>query len=90
MSQQDFQLADTLPTLRSYQGSDKFLVKEFMAHGYFKKDLQVLNESWKHLQVSTLAEITSAEGLYLKEWAWNGSGTNDPINQHQWPRRPPR
>ena len=89
MYQHEFKLTDTLPTLRSYRGSDKFLVKEFMAHGYFKKDLRMLNECRKHLRVSTLAEITSADGVYLEEWAWTGSGTTEPINQYHWPRRPP-
>jgi hypothetical protein len=89
MYQHEFKLTDTLPTLCSYRGSDKFLVKEFMAHGYFKKDLRMLNECRKHLRVSTLAEITSADGVYLEEWAWTGSGTTGPINQYHWPRRPP-
>jgi hypothetical protein len=87
MSQHDFQLADTLPVLRTYRDSDRFLMKEFIAHGYFRKELQMVNECPKHLQVTTLAEISLADGNYLEAWAWNITGTLDPINQYQWPRR---
>jgi hypothetical protein len=79
MSQHDFQLADTLPVLRSYRDSDRFLMKEFIAHGY---------GCWKYLHMTTLAEISSADGNYLEAWAWNGMGTCNPINQYQWPRWP--
>ena len=89
MSQHDFQLTDTLPTLRSYRASNKFLMKEFLANGYFKKDLQMLNECRKYLRVTTLAEITSADGRYLEEGAWLGIEIADPLNPYQWPRRTP-
>jgi hypothetical protein len=88
MSQYDFQLADTLPVLRTYRDSDRFLMKEFIAHGYFRKELQMLNECPKYLHVTTLAEISSADGIYLGAWAWNGTGTLDLINHYQWPRQP--
>jgi hypothetical protein len=88
MSQHDFQLADTLPVLRTCRDSDRFLMKEFIAHGYFRKELQMLNECWKFLHVTTLAESSSADGNYLEAWAWNDTGTSDLINQYQWPRRP--
>jgi hypothetical protein len=48
----------------------------------------MLNECRKYLHVTTLAEISSADGNYLEAWAWNGTGTSDLINQYQWPRRP--
>jgi hypothetical protein len=60
MSQHDFELIDTLPTLRSCRDSDKFLMMEFLAHGYFKQDLQMLKECRKYLYVTILAEISSA------------------------------
>jgi hypothetical protein len=53
MSQHDFQLADTLPVLRMYRDSDRFLMKEFIAHGYFRKELQMLNKCRKYLHVTT-------------------------------------
>jgi hypothetical protein len=63
-------------------------MKEFIAHGYFRKELQMLNECRKFLHVTTLAESSSADGNYLEAWAWNDTGTSDLINQYQWPWRP--
>jgi hypothetical protein len=64
-------------------------MKEFLANGYFKKDLQMLNECRKYLHITTLAEITSADGRYLEEGVWLGIEIADPLNPYQWPRRPP-
>jgi hypothetical protein len=48
----------------------------------------MLNKCRKYLHVTTLAEISLADGNYLEAWAWNGTGTSDLINQYQWPRLP--
>jgi hypothetical protein len=48
----------------------------------------MLNECRKYLHVTTLAEISSADGNYVEAWAWNGKGSSDSINQYQWPRQP--
>ena len=48
----------------------------------------MLQRGRKFLRVTTLVEISSADGKYLEAWAWYGTGTSDPINQYQWPRRP--
>jgi hypothetical protein len=63
-------------------------MKEFIAQGYFRKEVKMLNECRKYLHVTTLAEISSADGIYLEAWAWNGTGTSDLINHYQWPRQP--
>lgn len=65
ISQHNFQLINTLPILL-YIDSDKFLMMEFLAHGYFKKDLQILNECWKYLHVTTLAKISLEDGSSLE------------------------
>ena len=85
----DLYVEDTLPTLRQYRERDQFLMESFITSGYRKKQLQTLNECRKALQVTTLAEITSADGLYLEPWAWKGSAKVTTLNAYQWPRRPP-
>ena len=60
-----------------------------MANGYRKKQLQTLNECRKVLQVTTLAEISSADGVYIEPWAWLGTGNSKPLNSYQWPRPAP-
>jgi hypothetical protein len=61
----------------------------FLASGYRKKNLQMLNECRKALQVTTLAEITSADGLYVEPWAWKGKPKETSLNSYQWPQTPP-
>jgi hypothetical protein len=85
----DLYVKDTLPTLRQYRERDQFLMESFITSGYRKKQLQTLNECRKALQVTTLAEITSADGLYLEPWAWKGLAKVTSLNAYQWPRRPP-
>jgi hypothetical protein len=74
-------------SFQSYGTYCQHLMKEFIAHGYFRKEAQMLNECWKYLHVMTLAEIYSADSIYLEAWAWNGTGTSDLINHYQWPRQ---
>jgi hypothetical protein len=85
----DLYVKDTLPTLCSYRAQDKFLMECFIASGYRKKNLQTLNKCWKVLQVTTLAEITSADGLYVELWAWKGKPKETSLNSYQWLQTPP-
>ena len=62
-AQHDLYVEDTLPVLNRY------LMAGFIYSGYRKKQLQTLNECRKVLQVTTPAEITSADGAYLETWA---------------------
>jgi hypothetical protein len=64
-------------------------MESFITSGYRKKQLQTLNECRKSLQVTTLAKITSSDGLYLEPWAWKGRDKETTLNAYQWPRRPP-
>ena len=85
----DLCIEDTLPTLRTYRAHDQFLIESFITSGYRKQQLKTLNKCRKALQVTTLAEITSADGIYLETWAWQGTHKEATLNSYQWPRRPP-
>jgi hypothetical protein len=69
---------DTLPLLQQYRLGDKFLVEEFIKFSFQGRNLQMLNECRMILTITTLAEITTADGT--------GTMYNHSLNQYQWPR----
>ena len=80
------QIDDNLPHLQQYRRGDKFLTEEFIKFGYQGKDLRMLNECRMFLKVTTLAEILTADGERIEEWAWEGRKKQQSFNQYQWPR----
>ena len=87
-SSHKMRLKDTLPLLPVYRRADKFLMEEFITFGFQGKDLQMLNDCRMFLQVTTLAEIMTADGARIADWAWTGMKKDHAFNQYQWPRAP--
>jgi hypothetical protein len=81
---------DTLPLLQPYRRDDRFLIEEFIKFGFQGQDLRMLNECRMFLTVTTLAEIATADGVRIEDWAWTGTKKEHSLNQYQWPRRQTR
>ena len=69
-SEYRIKLRTTLPTLKPQCPGDKFLITEFQK--YYKKGLIHLNRCHLYLQVTTLADITTADGKFISKAIWEG------------------
>ena len=79
------QLESTLPTLQLQCPNDQFLMEAFQQH--YSKGLDRLNRCRMYLNVCTLAEITTADGRYITQSAWNGQRATIKTNQYTWPNQ---
>jgi hypothetical protein len=85
----EIDITDTGPSLELYRWNDQYLMEEFTRQGWKGHELKKLNECRMYLEVTTLAEITSADGKNIKEMSWTGKKDRNKCNQYQWPRSPP-
>ena len=72
MLKHHLELHDTLPELVTCRQTDQFLIHKSVVCGFHGEELRMLNECHKFLQVVTLSEITTADGLSIEDWAWMG------------------
>jgi hypothetical protein len=79
------QLRDDIQQIKLQRTNDKSLTDEFIKAGCHDIVLKELNECQMMLQVTTLADIVSADGKEITLNAWNGH-KNDRGSQYQWPR----
>jgi hypothetical protein len=77
-------LQDRLPQLELRREKDLFLMEAFTQHNYEAPDLKVLNQCRTFLQAVTLADVTTADGKFITQEAWNGNqGNGNRINVGQ-------
>jgi hypothetical protein len=72
MEQHWMHLEDNLPPLTTNTTSDKFLMEAFIAYGYRRKDLKILNTCRQFLCAVVLSDIVSEDGKQIESWAFNG------------------
>jgi hypothetical protein len=84
-------LQDQPPQLELRRERDLFLMEAFAQHNYEASDLRVLNQCRTFLQSVTLADVTTADGKFITQEAWNGNQLNgNRINPYDFPRQPPK
>jgi hypothetical protein len=67
------ELHNTVGQLLPARQEDQFLMASFIQAGYRGSDLRQLNECRMFLQVTTLLDISNAEGSSLSQLAWSGT-----------------
>jgi hypothetical protein len=65
-------LLDTIPTIRLQQQSDSYIMDVLVDSGATEKELGLLSQCRLFLQVTTVADIATADGKHLKIRSWNG------------------
>jgi hypothetical protein len=62
----DFLVKDNQPQLHLRRQHDQFLMQAFADNGYKKKDLRLLNICRLWINATTLANITTGDGIHLQ------------------------
>jgi hypothetical protein len=81
-------LEDPLPKLRKLRANDRFLMEIFLEQGYRGSELETLNGCRQALHVTTLADISSMDGVNILRWAWDGKPGLRKLSSSGWPREP--
>ena len=76
------------PPLTSTKTNDTFLIEAFQAQGYKNSQLRCLNICRKHLQVTTLGDITVADGSVILPDIKAGHLPSSSSSTFTWPRQP--
>ena len=66
---------------------DQFLMEEFHRFGYRKKALLQLNCCRLFLQVTTVADVTTADGARVKACSWQGEKDMETEIRYEWPNQ---
>jgi hypothetical protein len=61
-------------------------MQAFADNGYKTKDLPLLNLCRMWVQATTLADITTGNGLYLRSQQTNREYTKHTLNNKEWPK----
>ena len=80
---------DPLPQLQLQRKGDIFLMQCFLLTQPSKHELRMLMDCREYLQVTTLADITSAAGDKILLPFWNGTTYSRKVGVTGWPRKPP-
>ena len=89
LGQHKIEVHDPLPQLLLQRKGDIFLMQCFLLTKPTKHELRRLMDCREYLQVTTLAEITSAAGDKILLPFWNGTKYARKVGVAGWPRKPP-
>ena len=87
LSLHDINLHMLTPDLKETKKNDLFIMKEFVAQGYSKKKLLILNACRKYLQVTTLGEITNGDGNIIIRNIKSGCKLTCSTSTLSWPNQ---
>jgi hypothetical protein len=79
----NIQIYTDLPSVQLQCPGDRFLAPEFAR--VYPDRYNMLNNCCKYLQVSSLAEIVTADGQYITECAWKGLHDDSRPAKMDWP-----
>ena len=89
LGQHKIEIHDPLPQLQLQRKGDIFLMQCFLLTKPSNHELRRLMDCREYLQVTTLAEITSAAGDKILLPFWNGTKYSRKVGVAGWPRKPP-
>ena len=81
------QLIDTCSTLSLRTTNDRFLMQIFQCH-YQGNDLCLLHQCCEFLQVLTVSDIATADGIRIDPLVLNGTFRLRPRHRYTWPNTP--
>ena len=87
--QHGFSIEDPWTKLTYAREKDQFLMRAFVQQGYTGARLYRLGVVRKYLRVTTVADISTADGKKLLDSAWDGSQIPQTWHKIEWPRQPP-
>ena len=84
-------IEDGMPELPLKRTNDALLMDVFIHKGKFKnKDLKLLNQCRTYLKVTTVSDISSADGKRLLPGVIDGDFQAQEEDKYKWPRQPDR
>ena len=80
-------LIEGTTALKLRRVGDAFLIEQFHQHGHKGKELLRLNRCRLFLQVTTLVDISSADGKFITHKAWQGQFDYSSPSYYNWPNQ---
>jgi hypothetical protein len=87
MQDMDIKMIKGTPSLKLRWVSNKFLVEYFHHSGFTGKSLICLNRCRLFLQVTSLADITTADGSLITHETWHGIYDDTRPHYYTWPNQ---
>ena len=84
----NIQITMRSPPLKPTKTHDTYLIEAFAAQGFKNSQLRRLNNCRKHLQVTTLGDITVADGSIILPDIKRGQLPSSSCSTFTWPRQP--